>query len=220
MLYGDGWHTRMQQKINLYSRLPQTPKPWLSLERLAYLSGLFLFLLLLIYGYLQWKYHHESARLAELKQQSTHLNAQLSNLMQQLHKMPPPGSLKHQLEEMRQAVINKTAFLKTLQESDFEEKNTGKFSEYLINLGQHVPDGLWLTRIIFTHDKSKFLFSGITENAKLVPKFMQNMQHSINFQDKILSIVKIERSLKNSHHLDFILQTKNAATLIEIAKES
>lgn len=157
----------MLQQINLYKLLPVKSRFQLTPMVAGVVYGVFIFVLLLIYGLDVHANYRINKQFELLVQQEKTLQQQLDTLNKQYPVSDAPG-LNKALEELQTQLTMKAKMLNSLIQRN-------NFATYLTGLAGMDVNGLWLTEIAFNNVIQKIDLKGFALQTVLIDKAIEQL---------------------------------------------
>ncbi len=165
----------MLQQVNLYKLLPIQSRFHLTQKVILLTYGIFLSLLLLIYGFGWWQKKQAIHEDMQLNNQVNALQQRLASLTKQ-YPITDALALDNILQQLKHQYSVKIKLLNLLT------VNT-KFSTYLLGLANVDMPGVWLTEILFNNMDQRIDLKGFALQAALVEKMLVQLSTQAAFSN-------------------------------------
>lgn len=162
------------QRVNFFSILPKAVPPTFPAYRVRQLLLLAAVLLLLVTVVESSRFYYEKSsykRLLTEKKSVLKVFQQTANAHPMMAKQAP---LEEQIKTLQEELDAKQQALNQLTKS----KKLQGFSEYMLELAEKVPTGLWFSNIVFGPEDGKVVLKGQALSAKQVPMMMTQLRES------------------------------------------
>lgn len=182
----------MKQQVNLYQPVFRRERKVFTAVTLVELAGIFILGLLAVYAYAWWQTRLLEGQSADLQQQERQDVQRLAQLEKTLPPTMPDPALVARKQQLEQTLKTKHAALDVLSRSS--QSNTHGFSAALTALAREDIGGLWLDRIDINAGGTGYTLGGFTQEASLVPRYLQGLTRQPAFARTTFSALRIDRA--------------------------
>lgn len=181
----------MSQQVNLYQPIFRKQPQVFSSATLVKIMLLLIAGFGAIYGFGHFQLAKLEARVADLERQRDNAAAQLAQVTERQAPARRSALLDDQLRQVRRELEQKQRVIGALERRD--GARSAGFSEYFAGLGRQRLNGLWLTRIA-VHEDGRIELHGYTEQAQLVPRYLQRLSKEPAFRGTEFRSIGIQRT--------------------------
>ncbi|MDJ0623052.1 MAG: hypothetical protein QNJ17_08800 [Desulfocapsaceae bacterium] len=195
----------MRQQINLYQDILKDKTQPLQGRQAGVMLLLVFFCIALIavFSYFQGSRLHKKAEV--LRQQNEQAERQLAEL-ERLY--PPPvenALLAEKVRQLEAKLAGQKITLKYFEERD--DNSNMKILRSLEKLAQNPFAGVWLRRIVISHDGKGVALTGSGVDAERLPDYLQMLSDSEVFAGQLFERLKIQRLQEKEDRVDFLLES-------------
>jgi Tfp pilus assembly protein PilN len=170
----------MSQNINLLTTLPSYPKTGFTPKTLLQLFLCWLALLIVIYFFAVGVSIHRQSKLQNLQQKEKALLEQIDNTGKTI--------------ATYKSIALRGAITTALGQNATVERAKAGFYEYLNDLAEFTPPGIWLQSIIIDNSSGDISLQGSAYSAALVANFLQKLDKSDIYPGKKFGTLKLKKS--------------------------
>lgn len=198
----------MTQQINLYQPILRRQRKVFSAGTIGVLLLGFMFLMALLWGVDRWQLQQLRENLVQTQAQERATTQQIVELSRTLSTRTEQPELRRTVEAKRREARLKRELLDRISGSELGE--TAGFSGALEGLGRQRLQGLWLTHIELTDGGREIRLHGNSQDAALVPRFIQQLSAEQSFRGRGFRQLRMERSERLRNTVEFKLATRVA----------
>lgn len=196
----------MTQQVNLYQPILRRQRKVFSAGTIGVLLLGFMLLMALLWGVERWQLEQQQENLARMQAQERATTERIVELTRALGSRTEQPALRMTVESMRREARLKRELLDRISGSELGE--TAGFSGALEGLGRQRLQGLWLTRIVLADGGREMRLHGNSQDAALVPRFIQQLGVEAGFQGRGFRQLRMERSERLRDTVEFQLATQ------------
>lgn len=196
----------MTQQINLYQPILRRQRKVFSAGTIGVLLVGFLLLMALLWGVDRWQLEQQRENLSRMHAQERATTERIVDLTRKLGTRTEQPVLRKTVESMRREARLKRELLDRISGSDLGE--TAGFSGTLEGLGRQRLQGLWLTHIVLADGGREMRLRGNSQDAALVPRFIQQLGVEASFRGRGFRQLRMERSEHLRNTVEFQLATQ------------
>ena len=178
----------MKQRINLYQPSLQPVQHRYALAGLVRNCVIIVVLFALGVGGLQFQLQQQQRQLASMNQAVQQKTEELTNLQQALDNRQPEQSLVLQVEQLNTEISQKQQLLQYLTTD--QQASRPAFAAVMQQLSEQDLPQFWLRS--FRLGKQGIEFDGVTRDAALVPRWLQQLGQSAYFSGQHFSSVGLQ----------------------------
>lgn len=178
----------MKQRINLYQPSLQPVQHRYALAGLVRSCVIIVVLFALGVGGLQFQLQQQQRQLASMNQAVQQKTEELTNLQQALDNRQPDQSLVLQVEQLNTEISQKQQLLQYLTTD--QQASRPAFAAVMQQLSAQDLPQFWLRS--FRLGKQGIEFDGVTRDAALVPRWLQQLGQSAYFSGQHFSSVGLQ----------------------------
>lgn len=193
----------MLQQINLYQPIFRKERKLLSAFALVQMLGATLLLLTVIAVYFQWGLHQLARSEQTLSAQTESLQGRIQSLRGDTDN-PVLARLQARIETLEKSINAKQGLLDSMGSVTGAAREG--FASYLEALSRQRLHGLWLTGVQLDSAGKEAQLSGVTLDAKLVPRYLQQLPRAQTLRDLKFNEVQLTREADDPQRLHFTLQ--------------
>ena len=207
------------QQINLYQAAFQKKGVMVSAQQVLFAGAGLLVLLIgvTMFYYIQIMQLESEVEVAKSEQLDK--TSQLETLQKQVQARSKSKKVLNNIETLTIEIANKQKVLQILSNQKFG--NTKGFTEHVKGLARQRVDGMWLTGISISRGGEHLALTGLTQQAKLLPQYLQKLSSEEAFLGKEFETLSILRNQNNTKWLDFNLRSvglqKSTASMTTVA---
>ncbi len=193
----------MQQQVNFYLLLPQQNKHHVSLQKMMFAYGVFIFLLFVLTLWDIGQNYKKSKQLTIFKNELATEKKQVATLTAQ-YPMLNPKDLEASMQNLQRELEMKNKMVALLSQRS-------GFSMYLSNIAKASVRGAWLTDISISMQDMQIGLKGQALQATSVHQFLNQLVHQSEFVNMPLELRElISTGSANNSYLGFFIATKAA----------
>jgi cell division protein FtsB len=194
--------TAVQQQINLYQPVFRRQVVVFSAVTLLKIAAMVLLLLMIILGHARWTLANMTATARTLDSQVATLNAQTQKLDKN-RTGSETGSLDNEIEQLQEDIRQRNQLLTQFGEL-LARRGNGFAARFQVLAEEHVP-GLWLEGVT-VNDAGRIELRGVTLDARLVPTYLQHLEHRKNLSATPFETVSMDREDPKKPQIRFVLR--------------
>lgn len=195
----------MTQQINLYQPILRRQRKVFSANTIVVLLAGFMAIMTLLWGVDRWQLEQLREDLVRMQAQERESTQRIVELTRSLGSQAIDPQLQENVEAKRRESRLKRELLNRISGSDLGE--SAGFSSALEGLGRQRLQGLWLTLIVLDDGGREVRLQGISQDAALVPKFIQQLSAERSFQGRGFRQLEMNRSETLRNAVNFRLAT-------------
>lgn len=194
----------MQQNINLFDHLERRESIAVSSQHIAAAALMMVLVLMLVSLFSTYKGSQDARRLQQAELDYEGLQAQLTAL--RAGSSNDSKTIQHTKRLLKQR-------RQILQSLSKQQKDIGQgFSAHLEGLGRQQLTGLWLSSIILRAGGEQISLKGKMQQAKLLPRYLQDLGKEQAFSGLRFQLMKIENGEANHHQMQFEVSVASEQT--------
>jgi len=192
----------MHQQINLYQPVFRKQAIVFSATTLLQIAAAVLVLLLIVSGHARWALADMTATVQALETQVAGLGQQLGEI-EDGQRTPDTEALDSEIDQLQQDIDQRNLLLTRFDQLVTQHEN-GFAAQFRALAEERLP-GLWLEGIT-VNDSNRIEIRGITLDAKLVPKYLQQLERHKGLSKTAFEAVAMNRIDPDRPEIQFVLR--------------
>ena len=195
----------MQQQINLYQDiLKDKTEPLQSRQ-----AGLLLVVIVFGIALFATFSFFQNSRLTQQAEELRRQNHQAETRLAELERVYPPPQesvlLAEKVRQLETELAGRKITLNYFQGRD--DTSNMKILQSLEKLAQNPFSGVWLRRIVISHDGQGVALTGSSVDADRLPDYLQMLSDQKIFGGQLFERLRIERLQEKENRVDFLLES-------------
>jgi len=192
----------MHQQINLYQPVFRKQAIVFSATTLLRIAAAVLVLLLIVLGHARWTLADMTATAQALETQVASLGQQLGEIEDD-QRTPDTEALDSDIDQLQQDIDQRNLLLTRFDRLVTQHEN-GFAAQFRALAEERLP-GLWLEGVT-VNDSNRVEIRGITLDAKLVPKYLQQLERHKALSKTAFEAVAMNRIDPDRPEIQFVLR--------------